>query len=144
MELRFSQFAPGDLAEYGAWGDARTPEGRLADPAADWQAYVMGAAGAWAVRDAGGELIAVVETQGDASRGYISVTVAPAHRGRGIGAEALRAFQAGPGAHFAVLEGRIAPHNAASLSMARKAGFTLMSPEADRDGMLHFELRRDG
>ena len=138
MELTFTRFRPGDLGEYSSWfsevDDARRP---VLD--ADWRAYVMNG---WAVRDETGALVAVIEAGGDISRGYVSVTVDPQKRGQGIGGEALRLFHAGPGAHFAVLEGRIAPDNAASLSMARKAGFTLISAEPDADGMLRFEHRR--
>lgn len=144
MELTFSPFRPADLAEYAAWfADGETSR-RLSHPDAAWLAHVMGEAGAWAVRDAAGALVAVVEAEGDPARGYVSVTVAPSRRGHGIGPEAIRRFHAGPGARFAVLEGRISPQNAASLSMARKAGFALMSSEPDHDGMLRYELRKPG
>jgi RimJ/RimL family protein N-acetyltransferase len=143
MDLTFTPFRPGDLAEYAGWFDDAETARRLSHPDAAWQAHVMGETGAWAVRNAEGDLIAVVEAEGDGPRGYVSVTVAPTRRGHGIGAEALRGFHAGPGARFAVLEGRIAPHNAASISMIQRAGFTLASPEPDGDGMLHFELRKD-
>lgn len=142
MELTFTRFQPSDLAEYARWFDDAETSRRLSYPDADWLAYVMGAAGAWAARDGEGAFVALVEAEPHGDRCYISVTVAPAHRGRGIGAEAIRAFHAGPGSPFAILEGRIAPNNAASLKMIRKAGFSLVSPEPDQDGMLHFELRR--
>jgi RimJ/RimL family protein N-acetyltransferase len=138
MELIFTRFLPGDLAEYASWfseaDGARRPQ-----LDADWRAYVMNG---WAVRDETGVLVAVVEAGGDVSRGYVSVTVAPERRGQGIGGEAIRLFHSGPGSHFAVLEGRIAPDNAASISMIQKAGFVLISPEPDGDGLLRFEHRR--
>jgi RimJ/RimL family protein N-acetyltransferase len=142
MELRFSSFRPADLGEYAAWfADGETSR-RVSNPDAAWLAHVMGEAGAWAVRDATGALIAVIQAEGDPPRGYVSVTVEPSRRGHGIGADAIKQFHAGPGAHFAVLEGRISPENAASLSMVQKAGFSLMSPEPDHDGMLRYELRK--
>lgn len=138
MDLTFTRFLPSDLAEYTSWlGEADGARRPVLD--ADWQAYVMNG---WAVRDETGALVAVVEAGGDVSRGYISITVAPARRGHGIGGEAIRLFHAGPGKHFAVLEGRIAPGNTASISMIQKAGFVLISPEPDADGMLRFEHRR--
>lgn len=142
MDLTFSRFRPSDLGEYAAWFEDAETSRRLSNPDAAWLAYVMNEAGAWAVRDETGALLAVVEAGGDVARGYISVTVAPERRGHGIGGEAIRLFHAGPGKHFAVLEGRIAPDNTASISMIQKAGFVLISPEPDADGMLRFELRR--
>lgn len=143
MDLTFARFRPSDLAEYARWfdSDAETAR-RLSYPDADWLAYVMGQAGAWAARDAAGSLLAVIEAEPHGDRCYVSVTVAPEHRGHGIGAEAIRAFHVGPGVPFAILEGRISPDHAASLKMIRKAGFSLVSPEPDGEGMLHFELRR--
>ncbi len=142
MDLKFTPFRPADLAEYAAWFADGDTARRISNPDATWLAHVMGEAGAWAVRDTAGALVAVVEAEPHGDRAYISVTVAPQRRGQGIGAEAIRMFHSGPGAHHAVLEGRIAPHHAASLGMVRKAGFTLTSPEPDADGMLRFELRR--
>jgi RimJ/RimL family protein N-acetyltransferase len=142
MNLKFTPFRPSDLAEYAAWFDeAETPR-RLSHPDAAWLAHVMGEAGAWAIRDDAGILVAVIEAEAYADRAFVSVTVVPTRRGQGIGAEAVRRFHAGPGAEYAVLEGRIAPRNEASLAMARKAGFILITPEPDQDGMLRFELRR--
>lgn len=138
MDLTFTRFVPGDLAQYSSWfGEADAA--RRPAPDADWRAYVMNG---WAVRDETGALVAVVEAGGDVTRGYVSVTVAPERRGQGIGGEAIRLFHAGPGSHFSVLEGRIAPDNAASISMIQKAGFVLISPEPDGDGLLRFEHRR--
>jgi RimJ/RimL family protein N-acetyltransferase len=143
MELKLSLFRPGDLAEYAAWFADGDTSRHLSNPDAAWMAHVMGEAGAWAVRDAQGILVAVVEAEPHGNRAFVSVTVAPDKRGHGIGAEALRRFHAGPGVHFAVLEGRISPNNVASLSMVQKAGFVLTAPEPDPDGMLHFELRKE-
>jgi RimJ/RimL family protein N-acetyltransferase len=142
MDLKFTPFRPADLAEYTRWFSDSAAARHLSNPDAAWLAHVMGEAGAWAVRDPAGTLVAVLEVEPNGDRGYISVTVAPTRRGEGIGPEAIRMFHAGPGAGYAVLEGRIAPHNAASLGMVRKAGFVLIAPEADADGMLRFELRR--
>ncbi len=144
MELTFSPFRPADLAEYAAWfADSETSR-RVSNPDALWLAHVMGEAGAWAVRDATGALVAVVEAEGDSMRGYVSVTVEPSRRGHGIGADAIKKFHTGPGSRFAVLEGRVSPQNVASLAMLQKAGFTLMSSAPDVDGMLRYELRKPG
>ncbi|HVY18936.1 MAG TPA: GNAT family N-acetyltransferase [Bauldia sp.] len=143
MELTLTPFRPGDLAEYAAWfADAETSR-RVSNPDASWLAHVMGEGGAWAIRDGDGVLVAVIDTEPQGERCYVSVTVAPSRRGQGIGAEVVRRFHAGPGVHFAVLEGRIAPHNVASVGMVRKAGFVLISPAPDADGMLRFELRKE-
>jgi hypothetical protein len=146
MDLTLSPFRPADLAEYASWfADGETSR-RVSNPDALWLAHVMGEAGAWAVRDASGALVAVLEaeSEGGAVRAYVSVTVEPSRRGHGIGADAIKRFHAGPGAHYAVLEGRISPTNAASLSMVQKAGFILMSSAPDVDGMLRYELRKPG
>jgi RimJ/RimL family protein N-acetyltransferase len=142
MDLKFTPFRPADLAEYAAWFADGDTARRISNPDATWLAHVMGEAGAWAVRDMVGALVAVLEAEPHSDRAYISVTVAPERRGQGIGAECIRMFHTGPGAGYAVLEGRIAPHNAASLAMVKKAGFILTSPDPDADGMLRFELRR--
>jgi RimJ/RimL family protein N-acetyltransferase len=145
MELTFTSFRPSDLAEYASWFDEKETATRLSHPDAAWLAHVMGASGAWAVRDEAGALIAVVEAEeGHSDRCYVSVTVEPSRRGKGIGAKAIKQFHGGPGAHFAVLEGRVAPHNIQSVSMLQKAGFRLMAAEPDADGMLRFELRKPG
>jgi RimJ/RimL family protein N-acetyltransferase len=142
MDLTLTQFRPADLAEYSAWFADKETSRWLSNPDATWLAHVMGAAGAWAVRDADGTLVAVLEAEPTGRRCYISVTVAPDRRGKGIGAMSVKKFHVGPGAGYAVLEGRISPQNAASLTMVRKAGFVLMTPEPDADGMLHYELRK--
>jgi RimJ/RimL family protein N-acetyltransferase len=145
MELRFNPFRPSDLAEYASWFDETETAARLSHPDAAWLAHVMGASGAWAVRDEAGRLVAVVEAEdGHSSRCYVRVTVEPSHRGKGIGAKAIKQFHTGPGSHFTVLEGRVYPHNISSVSMLQKAGFSLMSSEPDDDGMLRFELRKPG
>jgi RimJ/RimL family protein N-acetyltransferase len=143
MDLKFTPFRPTDLAEYTTWFPDGGISRGVSNPDALWMALVMGEAGAWAVRDAEGAFVAVVEAEphGD-SRCYVSVTVAPERRGQGIGADAIRRFHAGPGAQYRVLEGKVAPDHAASVAMAKKAGFVLTSPEPDSDGMLRFELRR--
>jgi RimJ/RimL family protein N-acetyltransferase len=143
MDLTFTPFRPADLAEYTRWFSDNATSRHLSNPDATWLAHVMGEAGAWAVRDPTGALLAVLEVEPDGDRGYISVTVAPERRGQGIGADAIRRFHAGPGAHYTVLEGRIEPRNEASLAMIRKAGFVLTAAEPDADGMLRFELRRE-
>jgi GNAT superfamily N-acetyltransferase len=143
MDLTLTQFRPADLAEYTRWFADSATALHLSNPDAAWLAHVMGEAGAWAVRDGVGALVAVLEAEPHGDRCYISLTVAPERRGQGIGPSAVRQFHTGPGAAYSVLEGRISPQNAASLTMVRKAGFTLMTPEPDADGMLRFELRRE-
>ena len=50
-------FRPADLAEYASWCDETETAARLSHPDAAWLAHVMGASGAWAVRDEAGGLI---------------------------------------------------------------------------------------
>lgn len=147
MNLAFASFSAADFAEYRAWfGDTETSR-RLSQPDPAWLAYVTagGAVACWTVRDASGDLVAVIQADAepdDPSRATVCVTVAPTRRQQGVGTAALRAFLAGEGRRFAILEGRIEPDNAASIAMTRAAGFTQMVAEPDEDGMLRFALRR--
>lgn len=137
MQITFRPFTRRDLSALRAWFVDAELARRLSFPTDAWFAHVAAspAARCWAAVEAG-MMIATVQVDRDGEGpGYLDLAVRPDRRGQGLGTAMLAAFLAGPGRDYPVLEGRIAPDNAASLACCRRCGFTLLA-ERDEDGFV--------
>ncbi|WP_391581088.1 GNAT family N-acetyltransferase [Rhizobium laguerreae] len=77
----------------------------------------------------------------DSGRGYLDLAVHPDLRGQGFGTAVLSAFLSGPGRAYAILEGRIAPDNAASIAASALSKTNPRLPSHVRKAFREFELR---
>ncbi|PYB70650.1 GNAT family N-acetyltransferase [Rhizobium wuzhouense] len=137
MRITFRLLAHDDLRELRSWFQDEELSRRLSFPTDEWFAYVTNEAAVrcWLALEAG-EIVALLQVDGDdAARGYLDLAVRPQLRQQGYGAAVLASFLSGPGTSYALLEGRIAPDNLASLACCRGCGFEI-SPEPDADGFL--------
>lgn len=137
MRIIFRPLARSDLQVLRIWFEDAELSRRLSFPTDEWFAYVTADADAncWVALDAG-RIIALMQVdREDFDKGYLDLAVDPRLRGQGFGTAVLMAFLSGPGTAYAILEGRIAPDNAASIAACRRCGFEIL-PEPDADGLL--------
>lgn len=136
MRIIFRPLASDDLPELRTWFEDSELSRRLSFPTDEWFAYVTAGAAArcWVALDAGSIIGLMQVDREDSERGHLDLAVRPDLRGQGIGTAVLAAFLSGPGRAYAILEGRIAPDNAASLACCRRCGFAVL-PELDADGL---------
>lgn len=137
MQIIFRPLARNDLQALRIWFEDAELSRRLSFPTDEWFAYVTAGADAscWVALDAG-RIIALMQVdREDSDKGCLDLAVDPSLRGQGFGTAALTAFLSGPGTAYAILEGRIAPDNAASIGTCRRCGFQILT-EPDADGLL--------
>jgi RimJ/RimL family protein N-acetyltransferase len=143
MTLTVRRLEAEQLDALRSWYDDAELARRLTYPTDEWYAAVSGEGQqCWVVFDDSGTIVASMQVDREADVGYIALAVKPELRGRGIGSAALWAFITGPGRQYSILEGRIAPDNAASIACVQKCGFRMLD-ELDEDGLIVARWHRE-
>ena len=137
MSVSFRPFSNADLAGYQRWFDDAEVARRMAYPSPEWMDYIKTPDVLCFVASEGSEKsAAVLQMDIDPNGcGHLSLVVHPDLRHAGVGARVLTAFVMGPGQNMDELCASIDPDNAASLAIAKRAGFVVENA-CDKDGLV--------